>query len=104
MAQGFAIQNVVAPLLAAAGSVTLPTGAYLQAIVIGNVTANAITGGLKIGTTLGATDVVATVAVGANALIHITDAAILKRVFSSIASQQLFIDAVTAWNGAIVNI
>ena len=32
------------------------------------------------------------------------DAALLKRVFSTTQSQTIFIDTVTLWNGAVVNI
>ena len=63
-----------------------------------------MTGGIKIGTTSGATDVVAAQAVGANALGTIADASILKKVFSRSAAQTLFIQAVTAWNSASVEL
>lgn len=74
-------------------------------IFIENTTANAITGGLKIGTTAGATDVVAAQAVGANALIVISDASILKRLFNTgSTAQTIYFDAVTSWNSASINI
>jgi len=84
-------------------TVTLPPGAFVIGIVFFNTTANAVTGGIKVGTTSGAVDVVAAQAVGANALVYITDATLLKRIFSTSATQQLFIQAVTSWNSAVVN-
>ena len=46
-------------------------------------------------------DIVAAQACGANALTHVADASILKRVLSDSVSTRLF---VTAWNGANVTI
>lgn len=81
-------------------SITLPPSAYIRAIVVQNTTANAVTGGVKIGTTAGGTDVVSALTCGANCLVHVTDSALSKRVFSTTASQNLSIDAVTGWNSA----
>lgn len=97
-------QNVLSSLQSAAGTISLPAGAYVTAIVIGNTTANAVTGGLKFGTTVGGTDIVAAQAVAANSLGFVTDATLLKRIFSAIAPQTIYIDAVGAWNSAVVNI
>ncbi len=88
----------------AAGNTIIPMGAAIRDIIIVNTTANAITGGLKIGTTSGGTDVVAAQAVGANAVIAISDSALLKRFFSLTANQALFFDAVSAWNNASLTI
>lgn len=86
------------------GSLTLPINGYIRDIIIRNKTANAITGGLKFGTTAGATDVVIALTVGASALTFVTDAAILLRYFSASATQGIFYDAVAAWNSASVDI
>lgn len=83
---------------------SIPAGYIIQEIVIENTTANAVTGGIKIGTTSGATDVVVAFAVGANALSVVPDATILKRVFSMSSAQTLFIQAVTLFNSASLNI
>jgi len=85
-------------------TVSVPAGfAVYGNIFVDNTTAAAVTGGVKIGTTNGGTQVVVAQAVAANDLIHITDANIVKRIFSKSASQTLFIQAVTAWNGCTVN-
>jgi hypothetical protein len=91
-------------VIAANSAITLPPRAYLIGIVIENTTANAVTGGIKIGTTAGGVDVAAAIAVGANALVTVSDAAILKRAFSASAAQQIFIDAVTLFNSASLNV
>jgi hypothetical protein len=78
---------------------TIPAGATLVGIDIFNTTANAVTGGINVGTTAGASDVVLAFAVGANADVAPTDAAIIKRTFANTA-QAIFISAVTAWNSA----
>lgn len=106
------MMDPVAPLLnrntilaaTAAGNFVLPANCVLRDIIVANTTANAITGGLKIGTTAGAVDIVAALAVGANAFVFVTDALLLKRAFSATVPQQIFYDAVTAWNSANVNI
>lgn len=90
--------------LTADGTYAVPAGYRLESIVINNKTANAITGGLKIGTTAGGVDVVAAQAVAANAFLDVADSAILKRVFSTIAVQTLYLRAVTAWNNANIDV
>jgi hypothetical protein len=81
-------------------TISIPAGWAIDQVHFANTTANAVTGGIKIGTTSGATDVVAAQAVGANALDTIADANVLKKVFSRSVAQTLFIQAVTAWNSA----
>lgn len=84
------------------GDVTtvIPAGWIIASLTIFNTTANAITGGVKIGTSGGGTDVVLAVAVGANALFVVPNATLLKQVFSTTADQTVHIAAVTAWNSA----
>lgn len=98
------LQDLRATVQTAAGSARLPANAVIREILITNTTANAITGGLKFGTTAGAVDVVAAQAVGANATTFVTDATLLKRFFSASATQDIFWDAVTGWNSASVTI
>lgn len=88
----------------ASTAAVIAANGYIDQIIIANTTANAVTGGLKIGSTSGATDICAALTVGANALFTVTDALLLKRFFSSTVSQTLFMDAVAAWNGALLNI
>ena len=97
-------RSKVAGVVAANSAITLPANALIDSIIVKNNTANAVTGGLKFGTTNGGVDIAAALAVGANALVTITDAALLLRYFSATVAQQIFIDAVAAWNSANVDI
>jgi hypothetical protein len=83
---------------------SLPPGARLAGISYRNNTANAVTGGLKIGSTAGGTDVVAAHAVAGSAVGHIPEASLLKRFFSFTSRQILYLDAVTAWNSASLDV
>lgn len=84
-------------------TVVIPEGYVILALALQNTNANAVTGGVKIGTTSGATNVVAAQAVGANAIIGVADAALLLKLFSMTVDQTLFLQPVTSWNGAVVN-
>lgn len=83
---------------------TIPAGYAIVDVFVQNTTANAITGGIKVGTTSGAIDVVVALAVGANAVTAVAQAALLLKVFSMSATQTLFIQTVTSWNSASVDI
>lgn len=83
---------------------TLPASAYIREIIVDNSTANAVTGGIDIGTTAGAADVVSALTCGANCLTFVGDVALLKRVFSKTAQQALFILGHTAGNSANLNV
>lgn len=85
-------------------TVSIPAGYMIQDIVLQNTTANAITGGVRIGTTDTGVDVAISIAVGANALFTIPDATLLKRVFSMSGSTTLYLQTVTLWNSASINI
>lgn len=86
------------------GTISIPPGRSILQIRFRNTTANAVTGGIRIGTTTTGTDVVVAQAVAANAHLVIKDAAVLKNIFSISASTPLFIEAVTAWNSASVKV
>jgi hypothetical protein len=90
--------------VAAKKPIRFNAGWTIDAIFLNETSNNEVTGGLKIGTTDGGADVVAAQAVGALSLGHIAEADILKRVFSRTASTTLFIDAVTGWNSAVVDV
>ncbi|MGX9389615.1 hypothetical protein ACWX0O_01695 [Nitrobacteraceae bacterium UC4449_H16] len=97
-----AIHGTVRKLaLAAAGTITVPQGAAVTRIFIRNKTANAVTGGVKIGTTEGGVDVLAAGAVGASAVV--TYPALIGAVNVS-AARTLYVDAVTALNSAVLDI
>lgn len=53
--------------MSSAGGIIIPANTYVQQIIVHNKTANAVLGGVKIGTTDGGVDVLAALAVGANA-------------------------------------
>ena len=96
-----ALQRLTLTGLTAAGSFALQPNAVLVDIIVSNTTANAITGGLKFGTTAGGVDIMAALAVGANA---IAPCVLLLRAFSRTAAQTIFFDTVTSWNSANVTI
>lgn len=85
-------------------SLTIPSNTFITYIIINEVAGHAITGGLDIGTTNGAADIVSAFAVGANSLAVIPDAAILLRIFNLLASQTLFFHAHTSWNSAKIDV
>ena len=87
-------------------SPTLPANAVIQEIIVQETTGNAITGGLDVGVA-GSSDqtIVAAYAVGANGVIAIPSASILKRVFPTSgttgpAAQQIYFNAHTNWTDA----
>jgi len=88
-------------LAAANGTIVIPANHMIVGFVVFNSTANAITGGLKIGTTSGAVDVTVALAVGANAFVL---GAPLKQVFSQPVDQTLFLQATTGWNNANITV
>lgn len=98
--------SVTASAVARTDDFTLivPAGHFIDRVFIINNTANAITGGLKFGTTSGATNVITTIAVGANAIVMATEAELALRFFSKTAPQTLFVQDVTAWNSANIDV
>lgn len=86
-------------------TVIVPAGYSIDRIYIKNTTANAVTGGIKIGTTSGGTDVVNALAIGANYNNIVEDSSIVaKQFFSDTANTTLYLQAVTSWNSASLNI
>lgn len=96
--------NINTLAVGAAGSLVVPAGFAIHAILIANNTASAVTGGIKVGTTVGGTDIVAAQAVAANAILVVASASVTNRVFSKTVPQTLYFDAVTAWNGANIDL
>lgn len=90
--------------ITAAGSFVVPAGYAITQLYIVNNNANAVTGGLKFGTAAGGTQVVTAQAVAANAIVAVADSAVTLRLFSKTVAQTVYFDAVTAWNGANVDI
>ena len=88
--------------VAAAGSVAVPKGARIVKVIAHQQTANAVTGGIKFGSTSGAVDIVAALAVAGTVDLIVTDLSILKNAYAAAGS--VFFDAVTGWNSAVVDI
>lgn len=85
-------------------TLSLPANTIIEDIFIQETAGNAVTGGIKIGTTSGATDVALAIAVAGSSIQVVPDALILSNVFSVASPQTLFIQTVTLWNGASVNL
>jgi len=92
--------NQTTPNVAAQTTVTIPKGHSILQIVVHNTTGNAVTGGIKIGTSIGGSDVVVAAAVAANDLFVIPNSLVLKSIFSLTEDIPLYIDAVTLFNSA----
>ena len=86
--------------LTANGQIVLPAGVMLRRIYFRNRTASAVTGGIRIGTSAGGTQIVTAQAIAANAIVSV-----LPTIENYQATAQtLFVEAVTAWNGAQVDV
>lgn len=90
--------------ITAASSFVVPASHLLEHITIQNTTANAITGGLKFGTTVGGTDVVVSIAIPANSYVSIPTSDILKVLYSVSSDTTIYFDAVTSWNSASIRL
>ena len=86
--------------LTANGTVVIPAGALLRRIYFRNRSANAVTGGLRVGTAAAGAQVVTAQAIAANAIVTIIPTIENYQV----AAQTLYVEAVTAWNGADVDV
>lgn len=82
----------------------VPAGYYIVNVLYQNTTANIVTGGVRVGTTDGGVDVVVALAIGANAIGAIPNATLLKQYFSSSVNTTLYIQTVTLWNSASLNL
>lgn len=108
--QGFSggqnIFTVAVTALTATGtsaSVTLPIGAYIHNIVLQETAGNAVTGGVDLGTAASGTQVASAVTLAGNGLVTLADTALLKRIFSTTASQGIFYTCHTNCNSSSVN-
>lgn len=95
----------VAKALAQTNDFTLvvPAGMFIDRIFIFNNTANAITGGINVGTAAAGAQVISAKAIGASVLAMVTEAELLLRFFSKTAAQTLHVSDVTAWNSASID-
>jgi len=82
-------------------TLSIPAGHAIDDIFIRNTTANVVTGGLRIGTTGGASDIAAGIAVPGSAFLRVMPSSLINSgPFSPTAAQTIFIEAITAWNSA----
>lgn len=82
----------------------IPAGMYLREVIVDNTTANAVTGGIDIGKTSGAADIVSALTCAASCLTFVADSALLLRVFSKTVPQATFVTGHTAGNSANLTI
>lgn len=80
-------------------SFVVPAGYRINSIDIINTTANAVTGGVNIGTAAAGAQIVSAVAVGANAIVSTSP---LIRLFA--AQQTVHVSAASAWNSASLKV
>lgn len=83
---------------------SLPPSTYISMVIYQNTTANAVTGGITLGSTSGGTDISTATTCGANCLAQATDAQLVKRAWSTTAYTPINAAAATAWNSANVTI
>lgn len=98
------LQRKVLSMSAADSSAVVPAGYYIANVLVMNNTGNGILGGLKIGTSNGAADVVLALTVAGNATISIPDSLMLKRFFSRTVDQTIYMDSVIGWNSTNVDV
>lgn len=98
------VRSVVAKGQTDRFSMTLPAGAYIQDIIAQETSGAAVTGGLKVGTTSGGTDISSNIVLGASSFAVALDVSIAKRAFSATAPQTIFVGPVTSFNSAAVNV
>jgi hypothetical protein len=104
-AQVGTFQAIVALAQTTSFSMILPAGTFIQDIISQETSGAAITGGIKIGSTSGGSDVLAGMTVSASTLNMATDVSMSKRVFSATAPQTLFIGTVqNSFNSAALNL
>jgi len=82
----------------------LPPNCMLESVTFFNTTANAVTGGIDMGTTNGGTDILSATAVGANGKVVVSGSQLSKQLFSETAFQQIFFTAHTGWNSAALDV
>lgn len=86
--------------ITANATVPLPAGFAVKRIYARNTTANAVTGGLRIGTTNGGSEILGATALAGNTIVEAAPAA----SGLSASAQTLYVQAVTAWNSASVDL
>ena len=82
--------------------VTVPANCFIDLILYQETAGNTVTGGLKFGSTLAGTDVVASQTCTGGSTGHVPDSALSTKVFTT--PQTIYAGAVSSWNGAKVNL
>jgi hypothetical protein len=98
--------GITATTTASTSTIVLPASAVINTVVLAETAGNAVTGGIDLGDATSATEYASAVALGANATVVITDAA-LTRVFvngGAPAADQILVKCHTSCNSASVNI
>lgn len=91
--------NQVFKTISANDTYIIPPNCAIAAICVKNNTANAVTGGIKIGTTNGGSEVLSACAISGN-FMDVIEPQLGKRWFSTTDETMLYVQAVTGWNGA----
>jgi len=91
--------NKLFKTITANDTIVIPANFAIAAICVQNTTANAVTGGIKIGTTNGGTEVLTATAISGN-FIDVIETTLSKRWYSTTADTTLYVQAVTSWNSA----
>jgi hypothetical protein len=91
-------------VFAANGTIVLPLGFFMERIWFKNRTANAVTGGIRIGTSAAGTQVVTAQAVAASVQAFIAPTISGYSLTQPQVAVTLFVEAVTAWNSANVDV
>lgn len=81
---------------------TLPAKAYIQQIIFSNLTANAVTGGISVGSSANGTQIVTAQTMAASTDIAVSAANLTLPVSATGVATGLHVAAVTAWNSANV--
>jgi hypothetical protein len=86
--------------LTANGSLVFPAGIMLRRIYFKEKNGAAVTGGIRVGTSAAGTQVVTAQTIAANAIVSVIPTIENYQA----AAQTLYIEAVTSWNGAAVDV
>lgn len=99
-------EGITASTTATTSTITLPAYAVIQNVILTETAGNAITGGIDLGDSASATTYASAVALGANATVVVTDAALTRLLANSgkPVADQVFVACHTNCNSGSVNI
>ena len=98
--------GITASTTSTTSSIVLPANAVIQSVVLAETTGNAITGGVDIGDSSGATTYASAVALGANATVVVADSALtrLNKNSGTPAAFQILVACHSSCNSGSINI